>query len=364
MSKTINGKSIKEIFAELEAPLPESAIEIRDYDKMPYISIDTYRQRIDEVLGRDHYNELYTEPNIERIKNTYGITVICKLEILDDDYNVIIRKECAGGKDISFANLTEPDSKDSKKVTYRYDEDGEKITAKTALAFGNDIACACQEAFKNICKRLNIGTTQLEAAKEEKERRARGTEYTITFTKDTNYGEKGMFCDISCKEAPDYKRLALFASDMKKIKAIHPEGYKKEETICILATKGTDNRNNPQLVFKDIIKKVPAVSEVSSATKSKSEAPTENGVIVKTVTTTSAVTEYSSAKGNFSVQAADENGEAFTVYISSDAIKLMSEEYWSKFVVQCAKKSVTFTMECVRTEKNGKPHLCMKNFSK
>ena len=105
MGKTINGKSLSQIMAELAADFPPEAIQTRDYDGVHYINVDDFRSRLNSVVGIDHYNERYTPVEIIQAKDTLAVKTLGTIELLDDDYNVIIVKQSPGGSNIAFPKL-------------------------------------------------------------------------------------------------------------------------------------------------------------------------------------------------------------------------------------------------------------------
>ena len=55
-------------FKELEKDISEDVIEKRNFDGMEYISVDVFKDRLDEVIGVDHYTEEYSECKIVTLK--------------------------------------------------------------------------------------------------------------------------------------------------------------------------------------------------------------------------------------------------------------------------------------------------------
>ena len=151
MSRTINGKTVKEVMEALAAPLPKEAFKVRDYDNKPYITVEACYERMDSVLGVEHYNAVYTEPQFVQQKDTYVISTVGTLEILDDNFEVIFRKSGPGTSTVTFPNIEKTEN--GQKV---------KVPGNIATLVPNDVMSAFQDAFKRICKnKLQIGAKQL-----------------------------------------------------------------------------------------------------------------------------------------------------------------------------------------------------------
>jgi len=238
MDKTINGKTLGQIFAELTQPFDKNKIRTRDYDKMPYISVDDLRERLDSVVGSYHYNETYTEPKIMKVKDTYGVSVIGRIEFLDDNFEPVLVKECVGGTSITFPKVDKQISNALGNV------ETIKQEMTTTNSFANDCMAACQDAFKRICKKIGIGAKDLEQA-------AKGEVYEVTlkFPVDYSRSTKGYFSDITSGGAP--VRLAVFSNKLELFKAGIPQGTAAGTSFYIVGKLGKDNRGNDQIIFAD-----------------------------------------------------------------------------------------------------------------
>lgn len=233
MGKTINGKTIEQILDELQEDFPPESIEKRDYDGIYYIGVDAYRERLNTVIGIGHYNELYEPVEIIRAQDTYATKTKCRLEILDDDFNVILIKESAGGSNIAFPKVDEKD-KDGKSI---------KVPLTTTNSIPNDLDSACQDAFKRICKKqLLMGKRQLDIAKA-------GTAYTITLTQEFKEYNGHLFGEGKMK-GQIYK-IAIFKNQAETFKSSYgiPE---KGKSITFYGKVGKDNRQHDQLVFEKV----------------------------------------------------------------------------------------------------------------
>ena len=171
MTRTINGKPIPEIITALQADFPEEDIENRDYDNVPYISVDAYRKRLNDVVGIDHYTETYDNVELVKAGETYAVKTMCHLTLLDDEYVSIFTKDSSGGSIIAFPKVDKLNAdgkpcKDAENKTI-------KIPGNVTNSLPNDFDSACQDAFKRICKK------QFNMGKEQLKRKSKGTVYTV-----------------------------------------------------------------------------------------------------------------------------------------------------------------------------------------
>lgn len=193
MGRTINGKPVSEVFKELEKDISEDVIEKRNFDGMEYISVDVFKDRLDEVIGVDHYTEEYSECKIVTLKDTIAVSTMGKLTILDDDY-IPFKTVCApGGASIIFPYI---DKKDENGNIIYIEKNGkqvpEKIPGRNTDALANNQMSACQDAFKRMCKKLNIAKNQVAKMNAT-------PEFTITFSQDVTLEEgKHLFPNIIC----------------------------------------------------------------------------------------------------------------------------------------------------------------------
>ena len=98
---TINGKTLQQCLHELSTyQKPDKYLQ----DKYPYYKIRTYFEKINSVLGMEHYNVTYPlATEVYKIRNEQEfLNVKCHLEIIDDDGNVILIREGFAGREITF----------------------------------------------------------------------------------------------------------------------------------------------------------------------------------------------------------------------------------------------------------------------
>jgi len=124
---TINGKTVKECCKQLARyKMPQKKL----YGKYPYYRISEYRERLDEVLGVDHYHVTYSPPQIIQLGSGQEMLCVnCRITVLDDEYNPIFYKEGCGSKELQYT-----------KETGRLD------------GISNVAYSASTSAFKNACK--------------------------------------------------------------------------------------------------------------------------------------------------------------------------------------------------------------------
>lgn len=255
MGRTINGKPVSEVFKELEKDISEDVIEKRNFDGMEYISVDVFKDRLDEVIGVDHYTEEYSECKIVTLKDTIAVSTMGKLTILDDDY-IPFKTVCApGGASVIFPYI---DKKDENGNIIYIEKNGkqvpEKIPGRNTDALANNQMSACQDAFKRMCKKLNIAKNQVAKMNAT-------PEFTITFLQDVTLIEgQHLFPNVTCNGKRI--RLAVFKNHVPELLKKFPSGVIARNTsVCVCGNLGKDNRGNKQIVFEKIGKGTPTTSE-------------------------------------------------------------------------------------------------------
>lgn len=255
MGRTINGKPVSEVFKELEKDISEDVIEKRNFDGMEYISVDVFKDRLDEVIGVDHYTEEYSECKIVTLKDTIAVSTMGKLTILDDDY-IPFKTVCApGGASIIFPYI---DKKDENGNIIYIEKNGkqvpEKIPGRNTDALANNQMSACQDAFKRMCKKLNIAKNQVAKMNAT-------PEFTITFLQDVTLVEgQNLFPIITCNGKRI--KLAVFKNHVPELlKKFPSKVIARNTSVCVCGNLGKDNRGNEQIVFEKIGKGTPTTSE-------------------------------------------------------------------------------------------------------
>ena len=136
MSKhLINGRPWEECLREIRSYKPKTKSKDggRNGKSYGYYSIDEYIQRLDDVIGTDHY--VVETGDFQRVSLSKGqemFVVNCKITIIDDEGACIVSKSAYGGTEIMYA-----------KATDRAD-------------IGNAPSNACKDAFKAAAELLGI----------------------------------------------------------------------------------------------------------------------------------------------------------------------------------------------------------------
>lgn len=241
MSRTINGRTIKEIFDLLKEDLPEEEIQVRDYDSVVYISADAYRERLNSVVGSEHYNEMYSEVELVQAKDSIVAKTTCTIELLDDDFEPFLKKQSAGGSNIMFPYMDKKD--DAGNVIKDASGKPRKVPMSTSATIPNDFDGACQDAFKRTLKKgFLIGKQQLDKAKE-------GVPYILTIMRtanSTNGGHK--FLSGKANDGKIFN-IAVFKNKVSDFEKAFPE-IKVNSVITIFGKEKIDKQGNPQIIFE------------------------------------------------------------------------------------------------------------------
>ena len=132
---TVNGRPWDECLREIRAYKKKTKQKDAGNGKSyGYFPIDEYFQRLDEVIGTDHY--LVETDDFQKIRMESGqemMIVRCKISILDDQGRVIVTKSAYGGTEIQYAKATGRDS-----------------------GIGNAPGNACKDAFKAAAELFGI----------------------------------------------------------------------------------------------------------------------------------------------------------------------------------------------------------------
>lgn len=257
MPRTINGKTMAQVLEELSADYPIEELKTRDYDNVKYISAETLRQRLDSVIGVDHYNEHYPCTEIVECGKTIGIKCNGILEILDDDYEIVFVKEAVGGSTITFPKMQDENGKPLK------DGNNEIVYSAYTTSFANDCEQAAIDAFKRICKKLHMTKQLVELSKP--------VPRLVKFIGRAAFSEKNnLFADIELDGRRT--RIAVFKKQASIFRQKFPSINGGEEMYCILK-EGTDNYGKEQFVFVGFAQG-PSKS-ITEVPRSKTDLPAE-----------------------------------------------------------------------------------------
>lgn len=258
---TINGKPLKQIIEELAADFPSEAIKQRDFDGVFYISVDDYRERLNQVVGIEHYNEKYTPVTIVQAKDSFATKTLGTIELLDDDYNIILTKESSGGSNISFPKI------DAVNET----GDKIKVPGMTTNSIPNDLDSACQDAFKRICKnKFDMGKKQLKQA-------AMGTKYVLKITQSMKPYNGHLFGSCICENDGYQYKLAVYKQQVNSFKEVCNGIPQNGDTVTVYGEIGSDKQANPQIIVKNTVpNSYQSKSGNSSATSSSADKKDEH----------------------------------------------------------------------------------------
>ena len=231
---TINGKPINQIMQELLAPFPQDEIQTRSDNGQIYFDVETFRNRFDSVCGREHYNEFYPIVGIHEAKDTIGISATCRIELLDDNFNVILSKEAGGGSHVIFP------------------KDDQKNELTKTTSFGNNVTAACQDAFKKVCRRFGMGVEQIKTKQQ-------GEIYLVQLLYPVDYSRanKGYFTKVNvCTQnsQPQQVQLAVFGNKLSTFKAQIPQGTAVGSQFYIRGNMKENGQYGSQVVFSDFYK--------------------------------------------------------------------------------------------------------------
>ena len=224
MSTIMNKKKI-EIFKELqEYRFPEETIKYRQDINKYYIPDSELTKVFRQFVPVGFYN--LKEQVVEtEVKGATGVRCHLTLEILDDDGNITNIFEQDGYSEAIFP-------KNSERQT----------------SHANNIAGAITDAWKRLLKnQFGLGEAQLELKNSEIS--AGGTIYVVSAKKNTAYGDKGTFLDISTEGRADLNRLAIFSNKTENFKKMFPTGIPSGTLISIFGYEKKDQRGNNQIIF-------------------------------------------------------------------------------------------------------------------
>lgn len=95
----INNMELAEFFKELSKPIKLKERE----DGSSYFPVDEVRKRVDELLLPSNYNFSCTKPELYKIASSASFVLVGKLEVKDDEGNIVLVREVPGGVDVKFS---------------------------------------------------------------------------------------------------------------------------------------------------------------------------------------------------------------------------------------------------------------------
>lgn len=262
MERTINGKTLDKVMEEFLKYFPDEAVEtLYGY---PYISIEWFRGRMDEVVGPFNYDFEVTQTCYSRVdERNRVVSCIGTLSIKDDAGAVVARKSAQGGATITLSS-----------------DEGKAIKPK------NDITNATHEAFKSCCRMYGIAEKQIREKREalemeqknKKTQGAKSAEPKTTKKDDASYRVeiRGKYQDIRKKSGQHigYKvpvvdlstgsAFMLVLYDDGAVKAIEEHGvpikefkrlYTEGKRISVVGYESRRNDGEEQLIMKKPVTK-------------------------------------------------------------------------------------------------------------
>lgn len=159
MSVTVNGKSLMEIAAGLEAALPEDAFKSLSYRDDQYLKVETVEDRLNEVIGRMNYDLEYSEPQVvEPAHGKMSVIIGCTFTLYSDERQRILRKSSYSAADVIFTS------------------DGSLSDGGLKQCIGT----AQSNAFKRMAAGLGVGISQLREKNESSSHKSKGAGRTST----------------------------------------------------------------------------------------------------------------------------------------------------------------------------------------
>lgn len=190
MKGTVNGKSLDQVLSELKAPFPEEELKKNEKNET-YIPVESLESRLNSVIGVLNYDTLVTYEGIQEVLGRFVVVAKTILIIYDDERNALIRKSALGGSNIIVVKDT-----------------GKPSSLKT------DIAAAQSESFKNVCKLLQIGISQIRRGKQRREEK---NLYKIRFTSSLSAGNKCYKADCVDIATEEKFLFVIFSGQYSKI---------------------------------------------------------------------------------------------------------------------------------------------------
>ena len=187
MKGTVNGKSLDQVLSELKAPFPEEELKKNEKNET-YIPVESLESRLNSVIGVLNYDTLVTYEGIQEVLGRFVVVAKTILIIYDDERNALIRKSALGGSNIIVV----------------------KDTAQS-------------ESFKNVCKLLQIGISQIRSGKQRrgqngtKQRREEKNLYKIRFTSSLSAGNKCYKADCVDIATEEKFLFVIFSGQYSKI---------------------------------------------------------------------------------------------------------------------------------------------------
>lgn len=165
--RTINGKPLKQVMAELSAEFPATEVSSTNYD-YSYIDIERMRNRMDEVVGVENYDFVINASHFVPVGDKIESCCVATITIRDDNGCAVCSKSGIGGTNV-------------KEST----ENGTVIKASL------DAKSAVSDAFKSCCRQLGIGDRQLRSDRKEKNKSKNKKSGSASYKSKDQYQQNG-----------------------------------------------------------------------------------------------------------------------------------------------------------------------------
>lgn len=249
MERTIKGRTLMEAVSLLRAPYTGKWKYKKD---IPFIPIEGFSERMDQVFGPDNIWIEFTEPKLISLSSTGQEVFVnmCHLTIFDDSGKIYRKTDGIGATEIL------PSQKTGKQS-----------------GLGNSPASTATLAYKDACKRLGIfgetlddesGTKNNTGAKNnQKETEKKIVFFTImaAFTEKTSSNGSSWRCPVTAKENNGTKTEGtlvvfnnIYNSDEKVQRLIATASDNPKYTIHAEVTVNTTyDKNNVNYILKKIL---------------------------------------------------------------------------------------------------------------
>ncbi|MBQ7067173.1 MAG: hypothetical protein IJN92_10180 [Lachnospiraceae bacterium] len=221
MDRTIKGRTLQEAFSLLRAPYTGKW----KYKKnIPFIPIEGFSERMDQVFGPDNIWIEFTEPKLICLSTTGQEVFVnmCHLTIFDDSGNIYRKTDGIGATEILPSQ-----------------------TSGKQSGLGNSPASTATLAYKDACKRLGIFGETLEdesgsknntvdkASQKDTEKRIVSFTIMTAFTEKTSNKGSSWRCPVTVKEKNGTKTEGTLV--------VFNNVYNSDEKVKRLIATASDN---------------------------------------------------------------------------------------------------------------------------
>lgn len=169
-NRTIAGMPFCEFFKELAKDVPVKEKK----DGSTYIPVDSVESRVGELLLPSNYNFSCSNPQVVEVGKRKSVSVLGRLELLDDTGKIVCVRELPGGAEIQFLQDEADRPANDLKSYVAAAKSNSFVNAWLAMGLANKVDLSFKKG----------GSTQ------------KGKKYEITLTSNLSYSNKGkpMIC--------------------------------------------------------------------------------------------------------------------------------------------------------------------------